>query len=72
MTIKDIQNKLNKFATEHPDLLNEPAVIDGGWLAIGHYIVDEPASEDNDWTDEGHWDVGRAVIALPEDTGAKY
>lgn len=72
MTIKDIQNTFNKFAAEHPDMLNEPVVMDSGWLVIGHYIVDEPASEDNDWTDEGHWDIGKTVMCLPEDTGAKY
>ena len=72
MTIKDIQNKLNKFATEHPDLLNAPVVTDGGWLVIGHFIEDEDPSEENDYTPDGYWELGRAVIALPEDTGAKY
>ena len=68
MTVKDIQNKINKFAAEHPDLLNEPVVTDCGWLRIGRFIEDEPASEENDYAPDGYWQFGETLMILPEDT----
>ena len=61
MTVRDIQKNINKFASEHSDLLDEPTVIDGGWLCIGHFD-----KEEDDWV------ISQNVTVLPRDTGAKY
>ena len=68
MTVKDIQNKINKFAAEHPDLLNEHVVTDCGWLRIGEFVEDEEPSDENDWAPDGHWKFGETLMVLPENT----
>lgn len=57
MTVKELQNRVNTFIAAHPDLLNEPLVVDDEWLCVGRYNEDE---------DE--WDIGETLTILPENT----
>jgi hypothetical protein len=66
MTLKELVQKVNKFAEENPDLLDEYVATLKEEVVIGEYIEDEEASEDNDWSPAGHWKIGKTVCLLPE------
>lgn len=66
MTIKTFKENIDKFAAEHPELLDKEIVVDGSWIRIGKLVRDEEDPSDR------YWETYETVTCLPQNTGAEY